>query len=809
MLLSPLRALAAGLLLALAGTSLAQTAPPPETMFALLEEALAELPKERFDYDAALADIGDTSVEAIFAWVRDGTGFLPYRGALKGGVGALMDREGNSLDRALLLEGLLEAAGHSAIVARATLSGAQLEAAVGAVRPAPSADASAADVEALTERAVQQLGVDPQQLKERLEQAAQREARLALELERAAASQGAAIADLVAASPAGAAARTAAETAAAAATAQLLADHWWIQVDVDGAWVDLDPTLPTAAVGQPLAQAELRFDLPEVRFLAAVDGACRDLSCGDRLHRVAITVVAETWDGEQLSEHELATTELLPADGPTRTITFAAQPTNWPADLDLYGIAAPLEVLRGTLLETTEWHPALFVEGAGIGTKRVSSDGEIREGASAGGAAGNAGMLGGGIGGMFGGFGGAASGDTGEETGAFTALWLDYTVHTPGVGARTERREVFDLVGPAARRAGVTALELTDEERLLRATALSGQTEIAIGGAGLDATALQAAAASRLLASRPEWQALYEQAAGLDPELVAGRLADTAALYPPLEVFQVQRAQQLHAPMTGALVAAFHHRFEPDLSVSSSFDLVAGHVTPLPGQGAAFDAQLVQGVLDTALEAQLQATASAAQGVDMGTTIGQAFAADLASGRPWQLVAAADELEGVAPELPADLRARIENDLERGRLALVPTGGAGAVGWWSLDPSTGALLGMGERGWGQATSQYATTTNVVLQVRTAINQYASMGRCLGLALTGPLRGLDSDDADMELRGCIFTTICSGVNTALSSFPAGDNWTNVITLAAIDALWGGVPEADYGGLCGSLWKKISG
>src|SRR5690554_1427378 len=109
-------------LLALVSTASvrAQAAPPPERLFETLEQAVAEMPKDSFDMEAALARIGATDPAAIFEWVRDNTGFVAYRGALKGASGVLMDRQGNSLDRALLLERLLETAGHRTALARAT-----------------------------------------------------------------------------------------------------------------------------------------------------------------------------------------------------------------------------------------------------------------------------------------------------------------------------------------------------------------------------------------------------------------------------------------------------------------------------------------------------------------------------------------------------------------------------------------------------------------------------------------------------------------------------------------------------------------
>lgn len=117
------------------------------------------------------------------------------------------------------------------------------------------------------------------------------------------------------------------------------------------------------------------------------------------------------------------------------------------------------------------------------------------------------------------------------------------------------------------------------------------------------------------------------------------------------------------------------------------------------------------------------------------------------------------------------------------------------------------MLGIGDRGWGQAFSEYTEGVNIVLQLRTVLNQYASIGRCLGIMLSMPLQG-QTQGVNDEFAECVFTTVCSGVNTALS-FGPDTNWTNIIILSTIDALWGGVPETGYGGLCGGLFKKLQG
>ncbi|MBM3285179.1 MAG: hypothetical protein FJY81_04840, partial [Candidatus Aminicenantes bacterium] len=92
-----------------------------ENTFAALEDAIQRIPRETFDPEAIVQKAGSDAVK-LFEWVRDETSIIPYRGSLRGPVGVLMDRRGNSLDRALLLCELLRLAGYEARLARRHLS---------------------------------------------------------------------------------------------------------------------------------------------------------------------------------------------------------------------------------------------------------------------------------------------------------------------------------------------------------------------------------------------------------------------------------------------------------------------------------------------------------------------------------------------------------------------------------------------------------------------------------------------------------------------------------------------------------------
>lgn len=82
-----------------------------------LEDGVRDAPRDRWDPEYVVAQVG-RNPESLYRWVQENTSWIPYRGVLRGPTGVLMDRQGNSLDRALLLADLLRRAGHSVRLAR-------------------------------------------------------------------------------------------------------------------------------------------------------------------------------------------------------------------------------------------------------------------------------------------------------------------------------------------------------------------------------------------------------------------------------------------------------------------------------------------------------------------------------------------------------------------------------------------------------------------------------------------------------------------------------------------------------------------
>src|SRR5687767_10275946 len=61
-----------------------------EQGYAKLEEALRQAPRESFDPQAVIEQVGRDPAK-LAAWVRENTDLLPYRGALRGPRGVMMD----------------------------------------------------------------------------------------------------------------------------------------------------------------------------------------------------------------------------------------------------------------------------------------------------------------------------------------------------------------------------------------------------------------------------------------------------------------------------------------------------------------------------------------------------------------------------------------------------------------------------------------------------------------------------------------------------------------------------------------------
>src|SRR5882724_1271009 len=103
---------------------IAPNAPPTvsiDRMFSAIKNVASDLPRDSFDPQAAIDQAG-REPQKLFDWVRGNTSWAAYEGQLRGAAGVLMDRTGNSLDRALLLADLLGRCGYKTRLGHARLS---------------------------------------------------------------------------------------------------------------------------------------------------------------------------------------------------------------------------------------------------------------------------------------------------------------------------------------------------------------------------------------------------------------------------------------------------------------------------------------------------------------------------------------------------------------------------------------------------------------------------------------------------------------------------------------------------------------
>ena len=160
--------------------------------------------------------------EAIFKFVRDEIAYENYSGVLRGSVGTLLARAGNSYDQAVLLKEILDAVGLRTRLARGRLPAESAEALLAAVGPRGIAETDLPDED------LQQLGIEADAWREQRELLSGR--------------ISAALA--AAASIAADAGETSSWQASPHNPLDVARDYLWVQLYRDDRWTDLHPAFP-------------------------------------------------------------------------------------------------------------------------------------------------------------------------------------------------------------------------------------------------------------------------------------------------------------------------------------------------------------------------------------------------------------------------------------------------------------------------------------------------------------------------------------------------------------------------------------
>jgi hypothetical protein len=668
-----------------------QSAAELARMFRALELAEREIPRHTFDPPAIVNQVGHNPAK-LFEWVRDNTRWIPYRGSLRGPAGVLMDRMGNSLDRSLLLADLLRLAGYKAQLAHATLGDDQARQVLSKVpvaanwRPASAQEPpSEADTRAMARR----LGISEDQLVMQGRGSAVEAEGMGEKLIARVTEQAPQLLKALGGAPS--------QAGIEDRHARALADHWWLQYEEAGKWIDMDPLLGDAKPGSSLAPVSQTLALD-------ASGA---LPTGAKLsHEVEIRVVGAQWKGGRVQEKVVLSHALRPSETIGQAITVAFVPDDG-MKYDFLDNAEPTKALRGAMLNQKRWTPVLMI-GKTVRTEQaILASGELLKA----GAEDPADKLGRGIRGGFGGLGGGEEAPKAPNT-HLVAVWVDYEVRAPGEAPRQTRREVFSLLPPNADAGQAVPLPAMDEgQRLERAMAFLGSIQLLALPCQVSSDFVTATMVRDVLANR---DLLLSLIAGGDGEGARAQVEKYGKLRPPLgPLYGLALARHDWGPLADEACICSTNLMSYRTTVSfgrngeviarQGFDLVANPIAARPGaKSDEFALAIQQGVLDTNAEA----AALKASGPVHNT--GELYGASQAAGAKWVTLRKLDDPAWSSLKLPPAAVARMRAQVGAGQVVVAPAElpAESPASWWKVDPVTGQTLGTDAQGWGEATVDY-------------------------------------------------------------------------------------------------------
>jgi len=625
------------------------------------EASLAAFRSEYLHPDVVVETVG-MEPAALTAWVSEETRWVPYLGSLRGSRGVLMDRTGNSLDRALLLAELVSEAGLETRLARTRLPADVAADALTTelARPVPAPDTTALRGEDVA--------------------AAHR-------------SDAASAADELAAMVG---LQRGGDPALMDRAAEAMADHWWVQARTGDGWTDLDPLFGPSAGDRP----------------AAVSTSDPSDPSAYPSHSVTVRLVIERSEAGGLTEEvPLEHTILAGAGSPLTSAQLSFDVWMGPDAADEITSYDEMGRYAGF------WRPALRVggdvvqgewfthEGTLAAPDETPLDAKLDDAGSA-----------------LGALGGLAD-DSGAgipATSDLSAAWLEYSVDSPGRDLLVERRQLFDLI--AAERAMGTNSSIDAEDAAQRGLALMGDTSILAQSAAAHPDAIAVGYLKNMQEIRPALVAVTFLAAGReDPRI--GPSMQTPELE-PLDLLAMTAARSRWSPAWSSTYLARpnvwtkHALVEPvgdDIAMATAIDIAINEIDVLPGADVAPSlARLQQGVADTLVE-------HVVPGDEVGFNTWDRFERREVEGTAWDVWRSVADLDRADPSaLPLEEVARLRSRLAAGDAVVVAMdprvrGDEPFVDWWRVG-SDGTTLGMGLRGWGSETAERGAIDPRVRQV---------------------------------------------------------------------------------------------
>lgn len=602
-------------------------------------------------YLSAVVDAADYNSDELVEWVSTKTQWTPYSGRLRGSSGVLMDRRGNSLDRALLLSELLETAGYETRLVRSELS---LQAAKDLWEREIARKAIANSTGGATDRTIQLgNGLSVANL----------------------ISQVSLIADELARKIEWSGPTNDRERQIAAAQ-----DHWWVQAKVlNNQWEDFDPLYQDSAGPRPEPQSFAKAD-----------------AIGPELdHSLRLRVVIEHFQEGRVEEAialelNLPATEMI--TGVPIELLFLPHADAW-ADDDgaddstIAGMAEywlPIAQYNGALTITGEWisNRGLLVDSpfSFVGKEKVDTASKALAAL------------------------GAGNKET-ESASHLTAVWLDYQILGPDRIFHSVRREITDILGADRRTAHAKEFKPSAEDSRNRGLALLNYTAILPLTSTLAPAAIERAILELWAENRNAFIAMVYQAAGWEDERVPQALAQLK--HKPVDLLAIAALRQVWSENSDKIfldqinVLATHF-FLVDgptgIERTMGIDVVANNIGTL----AATDddrrrLRLEQGILDTLVEAAI---------FEPDSVINTFYLSVSEAGKlaEWPSVTSAEQALTINSLHPSSRSLIAEAVREGSRAVVFPTpmsyGKIPFASWWQVDPSSGNTIGRGYRGWG-------------------------------------------------------------------------------------------------------------
>ncbi len=652
-----------------------------------LQDGERTAPRDHWDPAYVEAQLGNDPART-FAWVRDHTYWIPYHGILRGPVGVLMDRQGDSLDRALLLATMLKDEGQTVRLAHRTIAAGQAPALAGAALSArlqrlgiasnPGTPGSPTSILAANYQ-LDAAAIDRTLQTERraaIQTGATLESRLADQAKRLSAAIGL---------PADAGGKRNLDAALAA-----FQDHWWVQTQQGTAWRDWDfvKTTPAAAPDRTVDPANPPADL---------------------YHQITLRVVAEKWLAGTTSEKVILEHAWHPSATIGQPISLAFAARGWPKTFPDAGRTVD-QSLRAFAAGQREWTPVLSIGADRVQQSAVTAGGDLTMSTSGNDALAVAKNATRGLGAAIDDvFGSSPKAAATTQPSQLSAVWIEYQIDSPGAAAQRIRRDVFDLLGPAARAAKpATGFKMDDAATLTRGLAMLMNTDILPVVSELSPQYVNHLAAQNLLANQSLLGDALANRLGDDfatAQSVAGKIVSG-----PGNLYRLALSRFALNQMTGWVfvdrpdIFTRHQGFRlsgQKLSASDATDIVSAAVGVDPFLPSPFSIRLAQGVFDTNAEAIVTS--------DRPSPGSIAWAYDAA--HDWVALTSPADPALTTLALPSDVKQRIGNALAAGRIVVAPkapvlAGNGTFVGWWQIDKETGETLGMGESGWGQSVAEF-------------------------------------------------------------------------------------------------------